>query len=235
MNTNLPYFALILLCVPVMLRASPPAQGPNNKPTPDQIEKVHSRLFTHKGPPGQIPDMLSKGTGVVKVPCIVPAFQRVQLSFADDLAVLASKSDLVVVGKAETGKSHMNDDKSFLYSDWTFTVEEVLKGNQAAPAQPGATILVTRSGGQLVVNGRLVHAHCSDFRAFDSGQEYLLFLTFVPETGAYTTNGAAVFALSQVRRLDEAHYHHGESPDKDTLLKTAREAVARISQARKGG
>lgn len=198
------------------------------KLTPDQIEKVHSRLFPHRGPAGQITDMASKGTGVLQVPCIVPTWQKVAMSsFADDLTILAYKSNLVVVGKAETGNSHLNDDKDFLYSDWTFTVEEVLKDNPTAPVQPEATILVTRSGGQLVVNGRLVYAHCADFREFIAGQEYLLFLSLVPETGAYATNGTAVFSLSSLRRLDQAHYHASESLDKESLLKTAREAVVK--------
>ena len=133
------------------------------------------------------------------------------------------------MGKAETGKSHVNDDKSWLYSDWTFTVEEVLKDNAAAPVQAGATILVTRPGGQLVINGRLVSANCADFREFIAGQEYLLFLSFFPETGAYMSGGSAAFALSSVHRLDQDHYQAGESPDKETLLKTAREAVAKAA------
>jgi len=235
MNKKLRYLALMLLCIAFALRASLPAQGA--KLTPDEIEKVHSRLF-HKGPAGQIPDLLSKGTGVVQVPCVVPSDQRIGMSFSDELTVLAFKSNLVVVGKAETRKSHVNDDKSWLYSDWTFTVE-VLKDNPAAPVQAGATILVTRPGGQLVINGRLVNANCTDFREFISGQEYLLFLSFFSETGAYMSGGTAAFALSSLHRLDQAHYPTVESVDKETLLKNCSGSYGQCSQSppqlRRGG
>src|SRR5216683_6320161 len=107
------------------------SQGQGAKLQPDQVEKVHSRLF-HKGPVGQIPDMLSRGTGDIYVPCVVPVWQKVKVPFLDELAMLASKSDLIVLAKAETGATHMNADKDFLYADWNFVVEEVLKGNPKA-------------------------------------------------------------------------------------------------------
>lgn len=221
MNEELPYLPLILFCIAFTLQASS-RQGAT-KPTPDEVEKVHSHLF-HKAPEGEIPNELASTTGDVHIVCVVPIMQRIWVPFVDDLAMLASKSDLIVVGKAGNSTSHMNDDKDFLYSDWTFTVEEVLKDNPAASAQPGASILVTRPGGKLQINGRMVYANCADFREYISGQEYLLYLGFIPETGAYANHGTAAFSLSQVRRLDEVNYQR-EAPDKDTLLKTAREAV----------
>lgn len=155
------------------------------KLTPDQSEKVHNHLF-QKGPAGQIPDMPSKGKGDVYVPCVVPVWQRIQVPFMDELATLASKSDLIVLAKAEAAATHMNAGKDFLYTDWNFVVEEVLKDNPKAPVQPGTAILVARPGGNLQINGRMVHAHCADFEDFAHGQEYLLYLGFVPETGART-------------------------------------------------
>ena len=227
---------LFLVCAfasPQTLRASPPGQGANNL-TPDQVEKVHSRLF-HKGPVGQIPDMLSKGTGDIYVPCIVPVWQRVMVPFVDDLAMLASKSSLIVLAKAGTGTTHMNADKDFLYTDWTFIVEEVLKDNPQAPVLNGGTILVTRPGGKLQINGRAVHATCADFDDFASGQEYLLYLGFLPETGAYASNGTAAFAVSPApKRLDSFHYRESEVGDRDALLKRARESVTTSSRFPRG-
>jgi len=54
-------------------------------------------------------------------------------------------------------------DKDFLYTDWNFTVEEVMKTNGNSPVYRGATILVTRPGGKLQVNGRTVYATCGIF------------------------------------------------------------------------
>lgn len=209
-----------------------PSRGQGAKATPDQVEKVHSRLF-HNGPVGQIPDMVSKGTGDVYVPCVVAVVQRIWVSPQEELAMLASESDLVALAKAEASESHMNADKDFLYTDWNFTVEEVLKENPNASVSPGATIVVTRPGGKLKVNGRTVFATCAAFLDFASGQEYLLYLHFVPETGSYSIGaGARAYAVSATtKRLDSVNKYPEPPNHKDTLLKEARNGVAKREHA----
>jgi len=182
--------ALLLFLVTLMCSQWATGQGVTSRLTPDEMQKVHSRLF-HKGPVGQIPEMLSKTTGPVNVPCVVGVVQKVMVSPVDELSMLAADSDLVVLGKAGAGTAHMTADKDFLYTDWNFTVEEVLKNNATSPVETGATILVTRPGGKLQVNGRMVQANCADFLDFSTGREYLLYLRFVPETGAYTIGGGS--------------------------------------------
>src|SRR5437016_12760510 len=203
--------------------AQSPGQG---KLTPDQIEKVHSHLF-HKGPVGQIPDMLSKGTGDVHIPCVVAVVQQIWGTPEQELSMFASNSDLVVLAKADSETTHTT--KDFLYTDWNFVVEEVLKDNPKASVQPGTTILVTRPGGKLVINKRMVYANCADFREFYSGQEYLLYLRYVPETGAYSIDaGSRAYYVSAmgIRHLDSVNSYPEPANDKDTLLKTARDGVA---------
>lgn len=99
--------------------------------------------------------MLSKGAGDVHIPCLRTVAQRVMVAstLAEEMWLLARESDLAVVAKAGTYTSHMNEAKSFLYSDWKVTVEEVVKNNPKAPVQLGATITVTRPGGELEING----------------------------------------------------------------------------------
>jgi len=210
------------------------SQGPGaNKLPPDQVEKVHSRLSHKGGAVGEIPEMLSKTTGDVHVRCVLGVVQRVLVepppTPVEELGMLAAESDLVVLGKIGTGTSHMTADKDFLYTDWNFTVEEVMKTNGNSPVYPGATILVTRTGGKLQVNGRTVYATCEDFLDFATGQEYLLYLRYVPETGAYASGGWGAFAFSPVtRRLDPYNFPESEwkTSDREALLKTARDGVA---------
>jgi hypothetical protein len=142
--------------------------------------------------------------------------------------MLAADSDLVVLGKTGTGTAHMTAEKDFLYTDWDFTVEEVLKNNATSAVHSGATIIVTRPGGKLQVSGRIVYATCGDFLDFAPGQEYLVYLRFLPETGAYAVSGGGgAFAVSPTtKRLDPFNYPEWKTSDKDTLLKTARDGVA---------
>lgn len=198
--------------------------------TPAQVEKVHSRLF-HKGAAGQIPDMISRTSGDVHIPCVVPVVQRVALPPLGELATLACDSDLVVLGKTGTRHgSHMTADKDFLYTDWDFVVEEVLKDNPKAPVHAGTAILITRPGGALQVNGRMVYAICSDLSDFVTSREYLLYLRFVPETGAYAVEtGWRGFGFSGEKTLGlgaSPHYPELGASGKGTLLKTARDGVA---------
>ncbi len=223
---------LYALSVPLMtglLAAHGHCQGVS-KLSSDQVEKVHGRLF-HKGPVGQIPEMLAKSTGDVHASCVIGIVQRVMVvpppSPVEDLGRLAAESDLVVLGKTGTGVTHMTADKDFLYTDWNFTIEEVLKSNGTSPVYLGATILVTRSGGKLLINRRTVYANCADFLDFAAEQEYLLYLRFVPETGAYTGDGWGAFAVfPSTKRLDASRNSEWKIPDKETLLKTARDGVA---------
>jgi len=163
-----------------------------------------------------------RSRGLQKVTVVPPP------SPVDELGMLAAQSDLVVLGKTGAGTAHMTADKDFLYTDWNFRVEEVLKSNANSPVYSGATILVTRPGGKLQVSGRTVYATCGDFLDFAAGQEYLLYLRFVPETGAYAIGGgwgAFEVSPSATKRLDPFNYPERKT-DKDTLLKTARDGAA---------
>jgi hypothetical protein len=225
---------LSLLLLTLLFAA--PIQGQGANKPPDQVEKVHSRLPHTGGAVGEIPERLSKTTGDVHVRCVLGVTQKVAVipppSPVDELGMLAAESDLVVLGKTGTGTAHMTAEKDFLYTDWNFIVEEVLKSNANSPVYPGATILVTRPGGKLQVNGRTVYATCGDFLDFATGQEYLLYLRFVPETGAYAIGGGwGSFAVSPTtKRLDPFNYPDWKTTDKDTLLKTARDGVVKSGQ-----
>src|SRR6266702_1511537 len=94
--------------------AQSPGQG---KLTPDQIEKVHSHLF-HKGPVGQIPDMLSKGTGDVHIPCVVAVVQQMWGTPGEELSTFASNSELGVLAKTDSDTTHTTAGKHVLYTDW---------------------------------------------------------------------------------------------------------------------
>lgn len=133
--------------------------------------------------------------------CVVPTDQRVTLDPLNELATLMCDSDLVVVGTAGTATTHMTADKDFLYSDWGFRVEELLKNNPKAPVTAGASIIVTRPAGKLQINGRMIYAICSDFQDFGTGNQHLLFLRFVPETGAYAMGGQPGSLSSLTRPL----------------------------------
>jgi hypothetical protein len=61
----------------------------------------------------------------------------------------------------------------------------VLKDNPAAHVAPQTRLTVTRPGGKVALNGREITAIDRSFKRLAVGGRYLLFLRFIPATGAY--------------------------------------------------
>ncbi len=206
--------------------------------TPEQVANVHSRIFQTEEI-GAIPDRLAKGTGDIHLYDRGPVVQRVQLDPKDQLASWLRESDLIVLGKASTGTSHMTVGKGFLYTDWMFTIEKVLKDNPSASVKPETSIIVVRPGGKLKIGERTIYAIRTDYRDFKPATEYMLFLRFIPETGAYSVRWPIGVGFSGIRIvpivnvLDKSEIE-AFGMNKDALLQKVQEALtdaARIPPA----
>jgi hypothetical protein len=166
---------------------------------PSKVQ-VHAQLFSGNSTE-TIPSVLSRTTGDVEVtsnhepglggePADAPSYPPYRL------VAMSCTSDLVIVGTAESGVSHLTADGAFLYTDWNFLTHDVLKNNLKEPVSGGDSLVVARPGGQLRIKGRNVTAVERNFGAFQSGKQYLLFLEFIPETGAYKAVAEKIFVLS---------------------------------------
>jgi hypothetical protein len=101
------------------------------------------------------------------------------------LQELTCKADAVVIGMVKSKASQINEQGTFVFTDYEFIPGEVVKNNVVAPINPEKDITITRTGGAVKLNGHTVRA--LDYRQLPliEGEYYLLFLKFVPETGAY--------------------------------------------------
>jgi hypothetical protein len=116
---------------------------------------------------------------------------------ADYLRKQACDSDAVIVGRINERTSFLTDDETFIFSDHTVVVEEVLKGNSSARFQLGDILTVTRPGGKIKLNnGRMAEIAFSSFEPFRTGERYLLFIRYIPSTKAYQVKeGEQAFLL----------------------------------------
>jgi hypothetical protein len=172
--------------------------------TPQQIEDIHSRLFfAHqwqldkegKRIP-EIPRQLGATSGDIYLRNIPPAIDYLEADSPTRFAQFACFSDLVVLGTAGTGISHLTSDKSFLYTDWEFSVERVFKNNSSAPVQAGSRITLVAPGGTLQIDGRTIHA--TEYAIPESGRQYVILLVSVPKTGAYTSSDGFLISRDAV-------------------------------------
>jgi hypothetical protein len=186
--------------------------------TADNAEKVHSQIF-HGNEVPTIPEHLSKTTGDITVTSDADHGGLLALGInvppypPERLVDLACEADAVVIATPSKGISHMTADHLFIYSDWTMQIQTVLQDTSKAPIGDSKTILVVRPGGKLDIGGRTVTGVAYDFPEFQPGAEYLLFLTYIPQTGAFKVNTGRAFNLAfDPRKIDKAHqYRRGES------------------------
>lgn len=157
-------------------------------------EKEHGKLFKHGGP--KLLDLLAHRSGDIEVQ--QDAGLIIQTTASPERPVFLSavcKADLVVTGSLVNKASQLTADGTFLFTDHQLLVDEVLKNNTAAPVAQGQTITVTRDGGVVQLNGRILRAR-PDFDVPFVGNRYLLFLRFIPATGSYLMYGNGAFELN---------------------------------------
>ncbi len=194
--------------------------------TAKQLE--HSKLYQNYGDktrkltdPGHDGGVL--GTGLLRLRSTLPA--RLDL-----FREMACKSDGVVIGKVIGQNSILTPDETFILTDATVSVSEVLKDNSAAHLFAQQEIVVTRPGGVLDWNGKKLSAKLTEFKDFSTGREYLLFLKFLPSTQDYQAFGDRSFELrnGMIFNLTRELLWHGQvigGQDASPALVDARSTV----------
>lgn len=152
-------------------------------------QKKHSRLFkgyAQETPNGKRLRELVAEKGDVSISREV-GDQILPSSFSLDRYLRATScgASAVVLGVVKGKSSQLTDEGTFTFTDYEITVEEVIRDNPAAPIQPDAGITVSRPGGAVRLGGHTVSATDASARPLRVGERYLLFLQFIPETGAY--------------------------------------------------
>ena len=117
------------------------------------------------------------------------------MSFVDFLKDLSCQADATVIASAKDRTSQLTENKEFLFSDYVVTAEEILKNNPSAYIAPNSEMTVTRPGGRVQIKGRIVNALDASFKPLVKGKRYLLFLRYLPETGAYRSIRKGSFLL----------------------------------------
>jgi hypothetical protein len=192
---------LCILTVSSRAHAQQPEEVSDLQSAADKNEKVHSRIFESFAI-GTIPDLLAKTTGDLTIPNAGDDREEGSIRDLDTpsyppsrLVELACFADAVVLATPVVGVSHLNAGKTFLYSDWTMHVEEILQDTPKAPIDGKETITVVRPGGKLVIDGRTVYGKANDFPEFQADGRYLFFLTYIPQTGAFKARTERSFNL----------------------------------------
>lgn len=156
---------------------------------PTQIQKEHRKLYKEYRRDRKLPDIAATATSNLEVREGVgqKIFQpnSPRFDFQTFINNLACDADAVIVGVIKSKSSQLTEDENFIFTDYQLLVQDVLKNNIAAPIQNNTSIIITRPGGTVQINGRNVTAVDESFNPLDIEGRYLLFLRFIPNTGSY--------------------------------------------------
>lgn len=172
-----------------------PAPTPVQEGVKTERQKKHGRLFPYQAK--KLRDMADTHSGDIEVRMHADVMRTVDPNAPEVPAVqfAVCNADSIFIGTLKSKTSQLTADESFIFTDYEMTVEQVVKGTPVAPAQVGADLTVTREGGEILLNGRIFRARRDDFKAFEVGKRYLLFLRHLPETGAYLAYPNGSFEL----------------------------------------
>ncbi len=164
-------------------------------------QRKHRKLLKVAAGP-KLSDLAAKVIGDV----VVGVEEPFQISNTDEemtappsLRFTVCNPEAIVVGKLESESPQLTEDENFLFTEYTMVVEDVLKNNPSSPIRVGSNLSVIREGGIGKVNGKTVRAIADGFRPFWVGQRYVLFLRYIPETGAYSAYSYGSFKLASGR------------------------------------
>ncbi|MGH9819798.1 MAG: hypothetical protein ACRD43_06480, partial [Pyrinomonadaceae bacterium] len=71
------------------------------------------------------------------------------------LSDLACNADAVVLGSITAKSSQLTEDETFIYTDYQFTVDEVIKDNVLSPISLNAVLEVARPRGLISLDGQV--------------------------------------------------------------------------------
>ncbi len=149
------------------------------------------------------------------------------------IEVEVANCDLIIIGTPVKAHTLPIANRSFLFTEYAVRVEKVISGDQNH-VLPEDTIIVSRGGGELMVNGVLVKAIEPAFSEFDLNQSYVLMLRAIPGTTTYRALGSGTFALRDGEVTSASGLEKGRIPKKDIphFMSEVDTAVARKRSGR---
>jgi hypothetical protein len=134
-----------------------------------------------------------------------------QLSRAEYIRSKTCSADAIVLATAISKESQLTPDEKFIFTDYQFSVAQVVKDDKAAPIDADEGIVVTQGGGKVRLDGQVIELVDDSQQGIVLEDKYLLFLKRVPTTGAYEiiSGSARVDGENRLKRNDDPHKGKG--------------------------
>ncbi|SRR6266851_2659906 len=110
---------------------------------------------------------------------------------------ISCDADAVMVAVPKSSETEVTASENFLYTDYRFQVDSILKNSTPMQLGSNTEIIVTRPGGEITANGHIVRARVAGFSQFTIEKPYLLFLEYLPATRTFQAFSVGTFELSR--------------------------------------
>ncbi len=154
-----------------------------------------SRLYRHYSGGPSVRDLLSSQEGEyicfgrnTGLPGGLP--DQPAKSQREAIRELVRSADAVVVGIVQDKTSLLTDTGDFIFTNYSLTPQEILKDNPADPIKKKTALTVSRPGGLIRIDDRVVEAVDEAFPLLQKGSRYVLFLRYIVTTGSYLALGS---------------------------------------------
>jgi len=141
-----------------------------------------------------------------------------------------ANSDLIVMGTPVSSRSLPIQDRTFLFTEYSVNVDKVISTGKTN-VTPGQTIMVSRGGGEMFVDGVLVKAIEPAFDPLRLNQPYIFMLRAIPNADAFRALGSGTFAVENGAVIPASRLAGGGSAKKNkdlnSFLSELDSAVAR--------
>jgi hypothetical protein len=146
-------------------------------------------------------------------------------------AIPAGRSDLVVTGVVSQAQAKLTPRRKKVYSEFTVTVDEILKNDELKPLSPGETVTADRAGGRVRYPSGKVGAYWITGQGMPQvGMKYLLFLTKTDPEAGYSILTGYELREGRISLLDNPGSGHpitaSEGADASSFLNQVRSAIA---------
>jgi hypothetical protein len=138
------------------------------------------------------------------------------------------ESDAVLSGRVLAVNAYLSNDKTGAYSEFTITIEEVLKRDGRSPLEPGNSIIAERAGAAVQLpSGRIVRTGFAGEGMPRIGRQYVLFLKYNDQGEDYHIVTGYELRNKRVFPLDMGEaFRIYKDADTGTFLNTVHQAVA---------
>jgi hypothetical protein len=123
-------------------------------------------------------------------------------------------SDLIVIGVPVQSRSLFIEDHSFLFTEYSVKVEKVL-APEHSNVLPGDMIIVSRPGGEMVIDNVPIGAIDPAYTEFLLNQRYVLMLEYIPGTSTYRAHASRTYAVRNGRVFSTSNLEKTTTPPKD--------------------